>query len=104
MATRIDYNEMILFKKSDFPLLKNIDDYEQDMDIWYEVGQEDFYAPDNLIESAAYRTYIYNKFQKNGKKDVKAYNSGVLFYYNNRGKLDFNISDYYVFYGFEYLS
>ena len=101
---KINYDEVILFKKSDFPLLRNIDDYEKDMDVWYQNSQDDFYMVDNMLNSPEYRTYLLKKFRENKRKDVKSYNAAILFARSNEGKLDFNIGDYYVFLGVEYLS
>ena len=100
---KINYDEVILFKKSDFPLLRHIDDYEKDMDVWYQNSDEDFYMVDNMLTSPEYRTYLMNKFSENKWKDVKCYNAAILFARSNEGKIDFNIGDYYVFYGVEYL-
>lgn len=100
---KINYDEVILFKKSDFPLLNHIDDYEKDMGVWYQNSDEDFYMVDNMLTSPEYRTYLLNKFRKNKRKDVKCYNAAALFARSNEGKIDFNIGDYYVFYGVEYL-
>ena len=45
---------------------------------------------------------ITNKVErKNSKKDVRAYDTWVLLDSNNRNTLDFNISDYYMFLGYE---
>lgn len=102
MAWKVNYDEVILFKKSDFPLLKNIDDYEKNMDLWDANDQNCYYAPDELIQSPSYRTYLYEKFQKNNKKDVKACLTYILFEQNNKGLLDFSLSDYYIFPGYHY--
>lgn len=101
MAWKINMNTVILFKKSDFPLLKNISDYEQDMDLWNSDDQDNYYSPDDLIQSPGYRTYLFEKFRKSKKKDVRAYDTWVLLDSNNRNNLDFNISDYYMFLGYE---
>ena len=101
MAWKINMNTVILFKKSDFPLLKNISDYEQNMDLWNSDDQDSYYSPDNLIQSPGYRTYLFEKFRKSKKKDVRAYDTWVLLDSNNRNNLDFNISDYYMFLGYE---
>ena len=100
---KINYDEVILFKKSDFPLLNHIDDYEKDMDVWYQNSQEDFYMVDEMLTSPEYRTYLLNKFRQNKRKDVKSYNAATLVAKSNEEKLDFNIGDYYIFYGIEYL-
>lgn len=101
MAWKINMNTVILFKKSDFPLLNNISDYEQNMDLWNSDDQDNYYSPDDLIQSPGYRTYLFEKFRKNSKKDVRTYDIWVLLDSNNRNALDFNISDYYMFLGYE---
>ena len=101
MAWKINMNTVILFKKSDFPLLNNISDYEQNMDLWNSDDQDNYYSPDDLIQSPGYRTYLFEKFRKNNKKDVRIYDTWVLLDSNNRNALDFNISDYYMFLGYE---
>lgn len=101
MAWKINMNTVILFKKSDFPLLNNISDYEQNMDLWNSDDQDNYYSPDDLIQSPGYRTYLFEKFRKNNKKDVRTYDTWVLLDSNNRNALDFNISDYYMFLGYE---
>lgn len=101
MAWKINMNTVILFKKSDFPLLNNISDYEHNMDLWNSDDQDSYYSPDDLIQSPGYRTYLFEKFRKNSKKDVRAYDTWVLLDSNNRNTLDFNISDYYMFLGYE---
>ena len=101
MAWKINMNTVILLKKSDFPLLNNISDYEQNMNLWNSDDQDNYYSPDDLIQSPGYRTYLFEKFRKNSKKDVRAYDTWVLLDSNNRNALDFNISDYYMFLGYE---
>lgn len=101
MAWKINMNTVILFKKSDFPLLNNISDYEQNMNLWNSDDQDNYYSPDDLIQSPGYRTYLFEKFRKNNKKDVRTYDTWVLLDSNNRNALDFNISDYYMFLGYE---
>jgi hypothetical protein len=81
---KINNNEVILFRKSDFPETDETHSLEQ------------------IKDDVGYRTYIYEKYKDNKERDVKCYNYSILFERINAGEIDFDLRDYYIFFGVEY--
>ena len=120
---KISDNYIILFKKSDFPLLNDGVNYEKDEEKWeYDTNQALLYDPESLVKSVGYRTWLFQVYatkeefgeffivqpydcdtKKRGLKDVRMYHRHALVDDINNGTLPFTLNDYYLYYGVEYL-